>query len=70
MMPKAIPTGQSISKLSVSEHSLKRIATAMELILNQQEQQTALIATIAEMSRILVDAVEQAAVWSTLDEEQ
>jgi hypothetical protein len=61
MMPKAIPTGQSISNLSVSEHSLKRIATALELILNQSEQQTALMASLSESARILCDAVERAA---------
>jgi hypothetical protein len=59
--PPAIPTGFTVSEASLSEHSLKRIALALELILNQSEQQTALMASLSESARILCDAVERAA---------
>jgi len=56
-------------KSSVEKH-MARIALALELIASQQEQQAALMASLSESARMLCDAVEQAAVWSTLDEEQ
>jgi len=51
-------SGESAA-LIAPEIRMERIAKALEALASQSEQQTALIASLAESSRILCDAVER-----------